>query len=62
MKPPDWAVIPLTREEHTDFHNMGWQSWESLYGSQLEHVARILGQAIEEGVLKDEAPERRQSE
>jgi hypothetical protein len=52
VKAADWAVIPLTRMEHTDLHSRGWQSWEERHGSQLEYVARTLGRAIEEGILK----------
>lgn len=44
-------TIPLTREEHTNGHAIGWKTWEKLHGSQLEYVARTLGRAIEEGVI-----------
>lgn len=27
-KAPDWAVIPLTRAEHTRLHNIGYKKWE----------------------------------
>lgn len=49
---PDYMTIPLTREEHTKFHTIGWRSWEKLHGSQLEYVVRTLGKAIEDGILK----------
>ena len=49
---PDWATIPLTRGEHEEFHRLGAQQWEMKYGSQLEFVAKTLGRAIEEGVLR----------
>lgn len=52
VKAPDWAVIPLTREEHTALHAGGWQTWERANGSQLEHVARTLGKAIQDGVIQ----------
>lgn len=42
VKCSDYFAIPLTREEHDAFHAMGWQSWEELHGSQLEHAARTL--------------------
>lgn len=52
VKAPDYMTIPLTREEHTNGHAIGWKTWEKLHGSQLEYVARTLGRAIEEGVIK----------
>lgn len=52
VKAPDWATIPLTREEHTDFHNSPITYWEVEHGSQLEHVARTLGKAIEQGIIR----------
>lgn len=33
VKAPDYMTIPLTREEHTKFHTIGWRSWEKLQGS-----------------------------
>ena len=51
VKAPDWASIPLTREEHSVLHAYGWQSWEGIHGNQLEHVARTLGKAIQEGII-----------
>lgn len=51
VKAPDYMAIPLTRGEHNNFHSMGWKSWEELHGNQLEHVARTLGMAIENGVF-----------
>lgn len=51
VKAPDWAVIPLTRAEHTAFHNIGWETWEQKHGSQWEFVAKTLGMAIEQGIL-----------
>lgn len=52
VKAPDWATIPLTREEHFLFHHDGQVAWEVMYGSQLEHVALTLGRAIQEGIIK----------
>ena len=49
---PDWATIPLTRGEHEEFHRLGAQQWEMKYGSQLEHVARTLGRAIDDGIIR----------
>lgn len=51
-KAPDWATIPLTRQEHTHLHYTGYKRWEQAHGSQLEHVARTLGKAIEQGIIK----------
>jgi len=50
VKAPDWASIPLTREEHAAIH-LGWQTWEGVHGSQWEHVAKTLGRAIQEGII-----------
>ena len=53
VKAPDWATIPLTREEHTYWHSVGWKYFEERHGfSQLEYVALTLGRAIDEGVIK----------
>ena len=49
---PDWAAMPLTREEHTTFHNMGWQTWEEEHGSQWQHVAKTLGKALDDGIIR----------
>jgi len=51
VKPPDWATIPLTRHEHGEYHQIGWVRFEKAYGSQLEHVARTLGKAIDLGII-----------
>lgn len=60
VKAPDWATIPLTREEHSWFHSPagGCITWEKTHGNQLDHVARTLGRALEEGILsiKGEKP------
>lgn len=39
-KSPDWAVIPLTRAEHTNLHN-GVRDWEDANGSQLDYLFRF---------------------
>lgn len=52
VKAPDWAVIPLTREEHSLFHRVGWMTWEIENGNQLELVAKTLGKAMENGKLQ----------
>lgn len=52
VKAPDWAVIPLTREEHTRFHNIGVYAWETMYAEQLAFVAHTLGKAIDEGIIQ----------
>lgn len=52
IKGDDLFVIPLTRDEHTAFDHIGWQSWEAKYGSQLEHWARMMRLAVKLGVVK----------
>ena len=52
LKAPDWAVIPLTREEHTELHSIGRFQWEQEYGNQWRFVAETLGLALEQGILK----------
>src|SRR5688500_19301177 len=52
QKGDDLFVIPLTRDEHTAFDHLGWQTWEQKYGSQLDHWARMVRLAIKLGVLK----------
>lgn len=51
LKAPDWMTLPLTREEHTEFHNRGWQTWEYYHEDQRVHIALTLGKAIEEGII-----------
>lgn len=50
-KESDYFTFPLTRDEHTELHNMGWKSWENIYGSQWKFVAKTMLQAKREGVL-----------
>jgi hypothetical protein len=40
-KAPDWACIPLTRQEHTDFHNISRDVWEAMYGSQADLLLKF---------------------
>lgn len=51
-KVTDYWTFPLTRDEHTQLHNMGWKAWEEIHGSQWKFVAQTLEQAIREGVIK----------
>jgi hypothetical protein len=51
LKCSDYFAIPLTDAEHKVLHDKGWKAWEERNGSQLEHAARIMEQAIREGVL-----------
>lgn len=50
-KVADCWTFPLTRDEHTELHNMGWKAWEEQYGSQWKFVAETLHKAILEGLL-----------
>jgi len=40
-KAPDWAVIPLTREEHTNLHDIGYKAWENAHGDQCDLLMRF---------------------
>ena len=48
-KVSDLFTFPLTRGEHTELHDMGWQTWESINGSQWKFVAETLEKAIKDG-------------
>ena len=48
MKAPDWATIPLTRQEHTDFHNTPIRTWEDLHGSQVDLLMKFWRDNFEE--------------
>jgi len=52
LKTSDYFAIPLTDEEHRRLHDHGWRAWEERNGSQMEHAARVMEQAIREGVLE----------
>ena len=52
IKGDDLFVIPLTRDEHSMFDHMGWQTWEQKYGSQLEHWGRLMRLAVKEGIFR----------
>lgn len=52
IKGDDLFVIPLTRREHAHFDYMGWKTWEKVNGSQLEHWARLMAQAIRDGIVR----------
>ena len=47
QKAPDWTSIPLCHEHHMEMH-----SDTSLWDEQWEMIARTLGQAINEKILK----------
>jgi len=40
----------MTRDIHTRFHSMGWQSFEKSHGSQIVFIAKTMGIAVKEGV------------
>jgi len=42
-KAPDWAVIPLTRQEHNELHGDRYK-WEERHGTQLELLMRFWRQ------------------
>ena len=41
-KPPDWACIPLTREEHAYLHSVGHVQWERENGSQCDYLVKFM--------------------
>lgn len=47
-KAPDWATIPLTREEHNELHHIGFREWENRNGSQLFLLMRFWVRNFEE--------------
>ena len=47
-KAPDWAVIPLTRQEHSLFHFMPMMEWEAEHGSQLDYLFKFWRDNFEE--------------
>jgi hypothetical protein len=50
-KVTDYWTFPLTRDEHTELHSMGWKAWEEKYGSQMKFVMETMYLAKIEGVL-----------
>ena len=51
QKSSDYFAIPMTDAEHRVLHDHGWPAWEEKHGSQLEHAARMMEQAIRQEVL-----------
>jgi len=54
VKASDLFVMPLTHDEHTNFHNIGYQSWENIHGSQWVFVLNTIKKALNEGVIDEE--------
>lgn len=52
VTPDDYMTMPLTRDEHTHLHNIGYEAWEKIYGDQRGHVLDTLMNAIRQGVLE----------
>ena len=50
-KTSDFWAFPLTREEHAELHNIGYQAWEAKYGSQWKFVALTLAQYVEAEII-----------
>jgi hypothetical protein len=46
-KVPDWWAFPLCRQHHDELHH-DVAAWELEHGSQFEHVALTLLQAVRE--------------
>lgn len=49
----DLFTIPLTREEHSEFHRIGQSTWEELHGQQLVFALRTIEAAFREGVFSE---------
>lgn len=52
IKPPDWATIPLTRDEHTKLGSQGIGHWEANNGTQIGFLIETLDKAFQGGVLE----------
>jgi hypothetical protein len=50
-KASDALTFPVCRACHTEIHQCV-SRWEGIYGSQWEHVAMTLAQAIEDGAIE----------
>ena len=48
LKNPDEFAFPLCRQHHDRLHNLGYNYWEELNGSQWEFVARTLAMHVRE--------------
>jgi len=48
LKSPSWACMPLCHEHHMEMHSMD----TLMLLSQWEFIARTLGAAIDEGILR----------
>ncbi len=43
MKCDDIFSIPLSRQQHTEFHAIGWRSWENKYNiDQYEECCKLI--------------------
>lgn len=52
VKCSDLWTIPLTHDEHAEFHSMGWRSWEAKHNvDQRELAMQTVERAKAEGVL-----------
>ena len=52
-KPSDLFVIPLTRDEHQEFHQIGWTSFEDKYNiDQLREVLKTIELAAQTGIIE----------
>lgn len=47
----DLLTFPLTRDEHTELHHIGWKEWEKIHGSQWQFVGKTLQHAIKSGLF-----------
>ena len=53
VRASDLFTMPLTRWEHTYFHDTGPESWEAEFKtSQWIHVINTIEQALDEGVIE----------
>lgn len=52
-KPSDVFTIPLTRDEHDELHQMGWESWEQKHNiDQMRESMKTVELAVQTGILK----------
>ena len=54
VKASDLFVMPMTNTEHNNFHNIGYQAWENIHGSQWPYVISTIKKALKEDIIEIE--------